>query len=239
MGWAHLGGCAGKTERDSMTVKKSAKRNGRNRELEKQRAPARNKEKETAMSRILASMSREEFAEAVEMASAADPENTRLDTFLRALVDPAYRSVSIKNLTRQFGISLLQVHDIWRESRMHHGMMRMLNHVPDILEDTAVDARSTMGVCPRCDGIGTVMPETTAKDEVPSVRSCPECEGKQKVRRPGDKVARELVFESIGLTGKRGGPLVAIQNNMATESGLEEVLVSTQKLIMGEPKNDE
>src|SRR5437667_3982956 len=218
-----------------MTVKKAAKRGGRNRELEKQRAPAWNKDKETAMSRLINSMSREGVAEAVEMASAADPENTRLDAFMRALYDPAYKSVPIQALTRQFGISLLQVHDIWRESRMHHGMIRMLNHVPDILEDVAVDSRSTLGVCPRCDGIGSIMENMDEEGQASSVRACPECEGKQKVRRPGDRFSRELVFESIGLTGKRG-PLVAIQNNLATESGLEETLVSTQKLVMGTQK---
>jgi len=48
----------------------------------------------------------------------------------------------------------------------------------------------------------------------------------------GDKAARDLVFESIGLTGKTS-PTVAIQQNFGLDSELGDVLQMSQKVITG------
>jgi hypothetical protein len=48
----------------------------------------------------------------------------------------------------------------------------------------------------------------------------------------GDKASRDLVFESIGLTGKKG-PTIAIQQNFGLASELGDVLMTSQKIITG------
>jgi hypothetical protein len=43
-------------------------------------------------------------------------------------------------------------------------------------------------------------------------------------------MARDLLFESIGLTGKRG-PLVAIQQNFGLDMELGDVLAASQRVV--------
>lgn len=152
-------------------------------------------------------------------------------TFLAARHDPAYRSLGFSALCRKFNISLQDVDDLWRSHQLHRGMMRMMNSLPDILEDVAVDARSRKVACPRCDGLAVL----TSDSGLP--RACPVCDGTGKVRQTGDRDARHLVFESAGLTGKRG-PLVAIQQNFGLDVELEEVLATSQRIVAGEEKEE-
>jgi hypothetical protein len=117
-----------------------------------------------------------------------------------ALQDEVYRTTSPGTLCRNFGISFTDLVRLWWNHNLLWGKIQMLNHLPDIMEDIAVDALSREGPCPRCDGIGHVMRES---GQAP----CPVCDGAGKVRVPGDAHARRLLFEIIGLIGpRRRGP---------------------------------
>lgn len=178
-------------------------------------------ERDRAMNRFIENVVETEFSEA--LAAANDPKYT---TFLRARADPAYRSLGFSALTRKFNISLQEVDDLWRNHQLHRGMIRMMNRMPDILEDVAEDARSKMVACPRCDGVTTVAAGVRGE-----TRPCPVCDGTGKVRAVGDRAARQLVFETAGLIGKPGptGPLVNV--NLGLESGLADLLVGAQKIV--------
>jgi DnaJ-class molecular chaperone len=73
----------------------------------------------------------------------------------------------------------------------------MSKHMPKVLEDTAIDAKSRFDVCRTCRGTGEII--DGKKD---TYVKCWKCSGKGKIRKPGDTDARKLVFESAGLTNK-------------------------------------
>jgi hypothetical protein len=108
-----------------------------------------------------------------------------------ALHDDVYRRTSPGTLCRRFGISWMDLMNLWHSYNMHLGLLQMANHVPKILIDLAEDSESRDGPCPVCDGIGYVA--------LDSIRyTCVECDGVGRVRVPGDAYARWLLFEIIG-----------------------------------------
>jgi hypothetical protein len=125
-----------------------------------------------------------------------------------ALHDDAYRSTSPGTLCRRFGISWMDLMNLWHSYNMHLGLLMMANHIPKILEDLAEDAESHDGPCPVCDGMGYLT--------LDSIRyTCVECDGGGKVRVPGDAHARRLLFEIIGLIG----PEITTSGNRRSRSG--------------------
>ena len=207
------------------------------------------------MRRFIDSVPDKEFAEALE--HAPDP---KFQTFLAARADPAYRGLSFAALCRKFNISLADVDDLWRSHQLHVGMIEMMNHVPRVMIDIVEDAKSHQGTCTRCDGSGTITRDSdigSGSAEAPRSRgsgsgeergrvrearpterveglariTCPVCDGTKKVRVIGDKAARDLVFESIGLTGKRPPGVAIQQNNYGLDAELSEVLMMSQKIL--------
>jgi len=83
-------------------------------------------------------------------------------------------------------------------------------------------------VCSRCDGL------TTVHDAEAESRICPVCKGEGTVRVPGDPHAIQLVFEALGVTGRKE-PAIRIEQNVRFES-MEEMLRMTQKNAIGEPE---
>jgi hypothetical protein len=79
----------------------------------------------------------------------------------------------------------------------------MAEHLPALMEETAVEAKSRDERCRTCQGTGRI-----TKDDVEL--ECTRCEGKGTVHILGSVDRLKLVFDTFGLTGKAGGPLVAI-----------------------------
>lgn len=111
--------------------------------------------------------------------------------------------------------------DLIREitrARVQEGVLRMSKHMPKVLEDTAVDARSTTAICENCMGTGDVIHND-------GLVTCPRCSGKGKIRKAGNTEARKLVFEAAGLTNKKGpavnvnvgaiGEIPSVEHDMA------------------------
>ena len=168
-----------------------------------------------------------EFHEALELSK-----DTRFEKLWALMLDQAHRHTSFVALCNLAGISLTDLYDFWHKHQLHAGLIEMLNHVPKVLGDVGVDAESRNTACNRCDGQGKVLDIIPGSDVEPEERLCPVCEGSGKMRVVGDKAARDLLFESIGLTGKRP-PMVAIQQNFGLESELGDVLLTSQKIITG------
>ena len=97
----------------------------------------------------------------------------------------------------------------------------MATDLPQIMQDVTNNALSRDVVCPRCDGLKSV------HDREADLRVCPVCQGKGGVTVPGDPHARELVFEVMGLIGRKE-PAIRIEQNVRVES-LEEMLRIGQK----------
>ncbi len=114
--------------------------------------------------------------------------------------------------------------DLYADYNVQLGRIRAAEHLPQVMEDVAIDAKSRMEMCPRCDGNGWVV-----KDE--DRTTCPLCKGGLEIRVSGDDKARALLFEQQGLTGKKV-PAVVLQQNFNSRS-LDETVGFTQKLLTG------
>jgi len=146
-----------------------------------------------------------------------------------ALHDDAYRNTSPGTLCRKFGVSLRDLVDVWREYNALLGIMYTSTHFPRIAADVVHNAMSRDVVCPRCDGLKTV------RDREMESRTCPLCKGEGSVRVPGDPHAIQLVFEALGMVGRKG-PAIRIEQNVRVES-MEELLRMMRKTVMVEPEH--
>lgn len=192
---------------------------------------------------------RPELAVILEGASVADP---RLEKMFNMMFDPAHSNKKLATMARECGLSYTELTDVIKKHRLAEGIVRMSQHVPQVMQDVATDALNTMEPCGRCAGIGSIFvderllrddaepePETfdprveeqklRDKGQVPM--ECPNCKGSGEVKKIGDAGARKLVFDSMGLTGGRG-PMIAIQNNTLNAGDgddLESILAMGKK----------
>jgi hypothetical protein len=118
-----------------------------------------------------------------------------------ALHDDVYRNVSPGTLCRRFGISWMDLMNLWHSYTTHLGLLGVSTHLPDIMRHVAEDSLSRQNACPVCDGAGYLVMD--------SLRfQCVSC-GVGRVRVPGDQNARRQLFEILGLIGPRKGRTAA------------------------------
>lgn len=125
-------------------------------------------------------------------------------TMASYLLDPEHAGKSLWMLCQLAELSPMQLLVAFRDYRLAEGLVRIANRAPKILEDVARDAESARIPCPQCYGDAVVAGVDGA--DIP----CVACFGTGELVRPGDKDARGLIFETMGLT--KGGGL-SINNN--------------------------
>ena len=108
---------------------------------------------------------------------------------------------SLKKAARMSDMSPLELIEMVRVHRLHVGILRATAHLPQIMEDTAIDAKSSSETCLTCGGEGQV-----GKDDKRAV--CRECRGLGSVRIMGDIENRKLMMEMVGLVRKGGGVII-------------------------------
>lgn len=173
---------------------------------------------------FLGGIDREELLTALETSG-----DDRFKALVQAMTEPRFRHFKLVTLMRRCCITLQDAQAFWRDCKLQEGIARMMRHLPQGMEDTAIDALSGSDLCERCMGLGYVAVKDTQK-------TCPRCKGSGETRLPGDKTARQLIFEASGLTGK-SSPLVAIQQNFGDGlDSLEQSAQTVEKMISG-PKN--
>lgn len=194
----------------------------------KRRLGKRAKKELALVDGLARAIDRPELATILEGASVADP---RIEKMFNMMFDPAHSNKKLATMARECGLSYTELTDVIKKHRLAEGIVRMSEHVPQILTDVAEDAKNKSEFCPKCQGIGTVVdprPPAIKKGEdvadfmdkndpridesAPIPMTCPQCKGLGEVVKQGDQGARKLVFDSLGLTGGRG-PLIAVQNN--------------------------
>lgn len=174
-----------------------------------------------------------EFREALENAPDA-----KYQQLLTARLSPQHQNTTFMRLCHNFGISLQDVHELWRHHQLHRAMIEMSNVLPEVTRDLGEDARSRLAYCPRCDGLGYVTDTGEGSEDAPAGadsrgegrRVCPACEGARKVRVIGDKASREMLLESVGFIGKKS-PLVNINQHFGLDSELGDLLAASQRVI--------
>ena len=169
-------------------------------------------------------------------------ENDKYAAFLGALHDPNYSRCSFPTLLRKFNISLHEAQALYTDHMRYQGLLRMSSQLPQVMADVAEDAKSRMRVCPRCDGEKVVEPTRGNKR---GRRVCPDCKGTGEIRMIGDRHARDLVFESMKLTGQKG-PLVSINQDFRSggtdpslDMRMETLLKMSQRIVLGAHDSDQ
>ena len=190
--------------------------------------------------RLEASIPREELIKAMD----ATPDE-RANQLLLRLLDPAFRKHSLPKLAKDVGLTYPQVLHYITKYRLDQGLLQMSAHVPQVMEDVAIDSKSKEVTCPNCEGAKVIAhtevvedPDTKKKvvlqkldDEgLPMWKKCLVCDGAGTIRQVGDADSRKLLFETLKLTGQRG-PLVAIQNNAAGAGTMEDSVASMRDVL--------
>ena len=168
---------------------------------------------------------------------------SKYDDYLRSFGDPAFNKLSPWSRMRKFSLTLHELQVIYTDGQRHLGLLEMSNQLPRVMSDTSKDALNRNVSCPRCDG-NKLVKETVEYADAKGTskkgsreKPCPECKGQGEVEVSGDHRSRELVFEAMKLTKQPGGPLVAIQQNVTNNSGLdsslEDLLKLTQSITIG------
>lgn len=188
--------------------------------------------KPSALDVFSAEVGREAIVGMLETAEAG----TKFAQLHAAIIAVKNRKTTLAQLCRNCNIRWDEMVDFHRNFNVQQGLLRASNHLPHVMEDVAVDAKSRVQGCTRCDGAGKMGAQVSNDGEVlAEPKDCPDCEGTGKVRVPGDQGARNLMFETMGLTGKSKGPLVA-QQFLIAGAGVEpigNVVGAVQKLIGG------
>jgi len=169
--------------------------------------------------RLAAEVDRREIAEA-----AYSDGNERLTTFANMLLNPDWKRHSIAKIAKDCMLSYAEVLRAIQRFKIDQGMFRMARHTPQVMEDVAEDAKSRLVTCPSCEGHGRIE-KVNRKGEVIAEKLCVTCDGVGKLRKIGDEASRKLLFETMGLTNKGRGPMVAVQvnNPQAMETSVEQV----------------
>ncbi len=167
------------------------------------------------------------------MASLALSENKKFVEFNRLLMKPKFKTnrrgertpYSVATIAKACNLSLSEISAFWRDANLARARDIAFAGMPTVMSDVVSDASNMLVVCPRCDGLGSLDPGPDYDDEPKKrkkavVRQCPECDGIGRVKKSGDIESRKLLFETTGLTGKKG-PMIAIQNNTFAPSSLE------------------
>lgn len=194
--------------------------------------------------RLEASVPREEWIAALGTSG-----DERAIHLMERMLDPNLGRASLPRLAADVGLTYAQALQIITKHRLGQGLLRMSSHVPQVLEDVAVDSKSREVTCGACrgykvDGIAVVAvtetvddPETKRKivrqklddDARPMWERCLVCDGVGTLRKVGDADARKLLFETMKLTG-RNAPLVVQQFNAAGAS-MEDAVASVADAI--------
>ena len=146
----------------------------------------------------------------------------RLQALRAAMLDPKPGS-SFKRNCAKYEVNLTDLVECCSDLQRARGVVAMLKHLPQVMEDVAIDAKSQTVYCQKCDGGGVIF----VKDSDP--KQCPQCKGKKEVRVPGDKDARNLVFEASNLKGRQAK--VQIQQNFGSPS-VEDSINMVQKILV-------
>ena len=168
-----------------------------------------------------------ELKQALEISN--DP---RYDMLLAALNNPRMNGCSFSTLCRKCRMSIQDVVEVWRNHLKTQGIVRMMGHMPDIMEDVAIDSKSRTVTCDMCQGKGVLHDKKVNNIDKPI---CPECHGDGSVRLMGDKDARLLAFETVGL--KKGGGIGQVNVLNVNKGGvpsMEDQIASIDKVFDAE-----
>lgn len=167
----------------------------------------------------------------LEVVGGDDPKSPE-SRLVALLQDPSHTDTPLHLLCRRAGVPLAKLKEHFVSYQITEGTVRAYQHLPKIMEDTAVAATERTGPCPNCtDGI---IIEDDAS--VP----CRTCKATGSITLYPDPAARALMFDTAGLT-KKGGGIVINNSNSAqfvSPTSFEDLMRESSRVIDITPGKD-
>lgn len=155
-------------------------------------------------------------------------DDPRMRTLATHILAHCNKQHSVAKLVDDMSLNWKQVEAEYRSIRKSEGFIRSADHLPDLMEQSAMDARSRWEDCATCQGTGKII-----KDKVEMV--CPVCHGVKKLYIPGEVERLKLVFDVHGLIGKNSGlNLNFDMREIKGSENLEDLADSIGPLLNGE-----
>lgn len=171
----------------------------------------------------------------------------RMRAIARDALDPLWRQKSFAAIVEMRQANYHDVSEEYRKILRQEGLMRAANHLPDLMEQTAIDARSRDERCKACKGKGTVLDqksmaagkkEALARGEEFTDEiwvECGTCSGGGTVHVLGDTDRLKMMFDTFGLTGKERGLNVNLDlRNTRSDEDLTTLAASIAPVLEGE-----
>lgn len=150
------------------------------------------------ISRLNKVLPRLELATALEIAGGED--EAALAKLLRSNGDS--RRMTIFKLAQDIGVPAKRVIECYRDMKRLEGIVAVAERLPKVMEDVAADAESREVTCAQCEGTGRITIKKDDQSLPEETKMCIPCEGRGKIIKSGDAVARKQVLEIMELTGK-------------------------------------
>lgn len=173
----------------------------------------------------------------LEMILAADP---RCHTLLGMMKDPLVFAsgqgrLSFAAVMRRANVTLAEIQKIYIDGSKQLGVLELANRFPAIAADIGEDAKSRDEACPICQGAGVLPALGQESEEMVDAEDCKSCKGKGTVRVMGDKHARDMVANLLGLGQKAGVTINNLLSQNANFGGgadrIEDLLAKTAQVI--------
>lgn len=179
-------------------------------------------------------------------------DDERMRALAKSAADPMNARVSFSRLAEDHRVNAYMIAKEFEKIMKAEGIIRQAQHLPELMEAAAIDAKSKWEECETCDGVGTVpdaeahkiaCAEAVKKGEpMPTVAprmKCKNCKGEGQVYVMGDIDRLKLVFETYGLTGKASAAamnVLNISNPAGAHETLHDLAGSLSGIIEGEVK---
>ena len=161
----------------------------------------------------------EERAAAIEVFSHSDK-----DAF-RALCNMArteiYATTSFAMLAEKVGLNFYKLADEYRAIQEARGLIRAGAHIPDIMEETALNAKGKFKPCQRCEATGKITVKEKKTDPVGREISFPSCEGSGKMYVKPEIEDLRVALEMFQLIKKPGSGGVNVNLDLRKTDGGE------------------
>ena len=118
--------------------------------------------------------------------------NPKAAALVELCLDKAFAKSGTKALAKRAGMEADEIVDLYRNRKWLEATLALHEHLPDIIDGAADDAKPKMTPCPEC----------KAKGVLDSGDVCWVCGGSRAIRRAGDKDKLKFIGDAVGLTGK-------------------------------------
>ncbi len=158
----------------------------------------------------------------------------KMRTLAKRALDPIERGTSFALLIEREAMNFHHVADEYKALMKAEGLMRQAQHLPVLLEQTALDAMSREEKCRACGGTGKVERKGKGDAEATEV-VCDKCDGTGTKYVLGDIERLKLIYATHGLTG--GGAGVHVNLDLRKQEpgeSMEDLSRSVSSLLEGE-----